>query len=138
MMSPGLSTEQRQALELLASDPHGAGEELLVVAHGFDSDMIAGLVRSGFATANREIMKAGGKTIEFVRITITDAGRRAIEGSRVAQLIIEGPRHLSNRTSLARLEIFAYGHIRTRAMQKKGGAIRSLARPRREKNGPLV
>jgi hypothetical protein len=30
MMSPGLSTEQRQALELLASDPHGAGEELLV------------------------------------------------------------------------------------------------------------
>jgi hypothetical protein len=134
MMSPGLSTEQRQALELLASDPNGAGEDL----HGFDSDMIAGLVRCGFATANREIMKAGGKTIEFVRITITDAGRRAIEGSRVAQLIIEGPRHLSNRTSLARLEIFAYGHIRTRAMQKKGGAIRSLARPRREKNGPLV
>ncbi len=88
-MSPGLSTEQRQALELLASDPHGAGEELLVVAHGFDSDMIAGLVRSGFATANRETMKAGGKTIEFVRITITDAGRRAIEGSRVAQLTIE-------------------------------------------------
>ena len=43
MMSPGLSTEQRQALELLASDPHGAGEELLVVAHGFDSNMIAGL-----------------------------------------------------------------------------------------------
>jgi hypothetical protein len=83
-------------------------------------------------------MKAGGKTIEFVRITITDAGRRAIDGSRVARLIIEGPRHLSNRTSLARLEIFACGHIRTRAMQKKGGAIRSLARPRREKNGPLV
>jgi hypothetical protein len=62
MMSPGLSTEQRQALKLLASDPYGAGEELLVVAHGFDSDMIAGLVRSGFATANRATMKARGKT----------------------------------------------------------------------------
>jgi hypothetical protein len=47
MMSPGLSTEQRQALELLASDPHGAGEELLVVAHGFDSDMIAAWYAAG-------------------------------------------------------------------------------------------
>jgi hypothetical protein len=65
---------------MLASDPHGATEELLVLAHGFDSDMIAGLVRAGFATAQRESIKAGGKTIEVVRIRITDAGRRAIQG----------------------------------------------------------
>jgi hypothetical protein len=45
--TPRLSANQRQALELLASDPHGATEQLLVVAHGFDSDMIAGLVGSG-------------------------------------------------------------------------------------------
>jgi hypothetical protein len=45
--TPRLSADQRQALELLASDPHGATEQLLVVAHGFDSDMIAGLVGSG-------------------------------------------------------------------------------------------
>jgi hypothetical protein len=74
-----LSAEQRQALELLASDPHGATEELLVLAHGFDSDMIAGLVRAKLATARRDIVKAGGKTVEVVRITITDAGRRAID-----------------------------------------------------------
>jgi len=55
-------------------------EDLLVLAHGFDSDMIAGLVRRGLATAKRDSMKAGGKTVEVVRIMITDAGRRAIEG----------------------------------------------------------
>ena len=74
-----LTAEQRQALELLASDSHGATEELLVLAHGFDSDMIAGLVRAKLATARRDIVKAGGKTVEVVRITITDAGRRAID-----------------------------------------------------------
>ena len=49
-----------------------------VLAHGFDSDMIAGLVREGLATAKRESMKAGGKTIEVVRIRITAAGREAL------------------------------------------------------------
>jgi hypothetical protein len=39
-----LSPEQREALELLASDPQGATEELLMLVHGFDGDMIAGLV----------------------------------------------------------------------------------------------
>jgi len=38
-----------------------------------DGDMIAGPFRTGLATAERETMKAGGKTI-------TEAGRRAIEG----------------------------------------------------------
>ncbi len=45
-----LSAEQRQALALLASIPHGVSEDLLVLAHGFDGDMIAGLVRTGLAT----------------------------------------------------------------------------------------
>jgi hypothetical protein len=77
---PRLTAEQREALELLASDPHGATENLLVLAHGFDSDMIAGLVGSGLAMARREAMKVSGKTVEVVRIRITAAGRRAIEG----------------------------------------------------------
>jgi hypothetical protein len=71
---------RRRALELLASSPHGATEKLLVVAHGFDSDMVANLVRTGLATEEREVMKAGGKPIEVVRIKITEAGREAIEG----------------------------------------------------------
>jgi hypothetical protein len=64
---------------MLASDPHGATEELLMLAHGFDSDMIAGLVRSKLATARREIVKAGRKTVEVVRIRITALGWQAIE-----------------------------------------------------------
>ena len=73
-----LTHEQREALELLASDPQGATEELLVLAHGFDGNMIAGLVSSGLAMARRENMKAGGRTIEVVRIRITSAGRDAL------------------------------------------------------------
>ena len=47
--SPGelsLSEEQRDALAPLASFPHGLTEELLVLAHGFDRAMIAGLAKS--------------------------------------------------------------------------------------------
>jgi len=77
-----LNPQPRRALELLellASSPHGATEALLVRAHGFNSDMIAGLVRAGFATAERETMKAGAKPVEVVRFRITAAGRGAIE-----------------------------------------------------------
>jgi hypothetical protein len=75
-----LRVEQRRALELLGSIPHGVAEDLLVLAHGFDSDMIAGLVHTVLATARRETVKAGGPPIEVVRIMIADIGLRAIEG----------------------------------------------------------
>jgi hypothetical protein len=71
---------RRRALELLASSPHGGTKKVLEVAHGVDTDMIAGLVRAGLAAEERDVMKAGGKTIEVVRIRITEAGRKAIEG----------------------------------------------------------
>ena len=73
-----LSPEQRQALELLASDPQGATDELLVLVHGFDSNMIADLVESGLAAARLENMKAGNRAIEVVRIRITGAERDAL------------------------------------------------------------
>ena len=75
-----LSPEERQALELLASDPQGATDELLVVVHGFDSNMIDDLVESGLAAARLENMKAGNRAIEVVRIRITGAGRDALAG----------------------------------------------------------
>ena len=68
-----------ELLELLASSPHGATEALLVRAHGFNSEMLAGLVRAGLATAEQETMKAGAKPVEVVRVRITDAGRKEIE-----------------------------------------------------------
>jgi hypothetical protein len=44
-----LSPKARRALELLASNPQGATEELLL-AHGFSRRMLVGFLRSGLAT----------------------------------------------------------------------------------------
>jgi hypothetical protein len=41
--------------------------------------MVAGLVRGGLATAERETVNAGATPVEVVRLQITAAGRRAIE-----------------------------------------------------------
>ena len=75
-----LSTEQRRALELLGSIPHGAVADLLVLAHEFSCDMLAGLVLAGLATVVTETIRAGGPTIKVERYRITDAGTRALEG----------------------------------------------------------
>ncbi len=76
-----LSPEERRALELLASNPNGATEELLVQGHSFTRRMLIGLVDDGLTTARRQSIKApGGRTFEVVRMMITDAGRRALEG----------------------------------------------------------
>jgi len=77
-----LNAEQRRALELLASSRHGANEELLVLGHGFSCRMLAGLVRRKLAAAEREVVKAGGKTIEVVRVRMTEAGRRPLESQK--------------------------------------------------------
>jgi hypothetical protein len=77
-----LSPQPRRTLELLKlldSSPHCATEALLVRVHGFDSDMVGGLVRAELATAERETMKVGAKPVEVVRLRITTAGRKAIE-----------------------------------------------------------
>ncbi len=77
-----LSPQPRRTLEmlrLLASNPHGATEASLVRVHGFDRDMVAGIVHAGFATAERETMNAGAKPVEAVRLRITLSGQNAIE-----------------------------------------------------------
>ena len=75
-----LNREQRRALALLASTPDGIIEDLLVLTYEFDSDMIAGLVHTGLATARRDTVNAGGRTIEVFRIMITAVGWTALEG----------------------------------------------------------
>jgi hypothetical protein len=74
-----LSLERRRALKLLASSPRGVAAELLVLAHEFSRDMLAGLVLAGLATVVAETLKADGPTIRIDRVRITDAGRKAIE-----------------------------------------------------------
>ena len=73
-----LNPMRRRAVELLASHPNGVTKTLLVRAYGFDTDMIAGLVSTGLATAQCESINARGNAIE-VRIRITEAGQKAIE-----------------------------------------------------------
>jgi hypothetical protein len=70
-----LGADQRGALEMLA-EWHCCGATLL--AHGFNIDMLAGLVRDGLATARREPVKMDGRIIKVARLRITSAGRLAL------------------------------------------------------------
>lgn len=72
-----LTPKARRALELLAVDQRGLTETLLLT-YGFTRGMLASLVRTRLATAQRQTVKAGGKPIEVVRIRITEAGRDAL------------------------------------------------------------
>jgi len=75
-----LSLSRRRALELLAGSPDGATKETLVRVHGISRDIIAGLVRTGLATARHEIVSADSKPMRGMRYHITTAGRMALEG----------------------------------------------------------
>jgi hypothetical protein len=75
-----LSAQRRHALQLLAGSQSGITETLLF-AHGVTCHMLGRLLRSGLATIQREVIESGDQTIEIGRITITDAGRRALETS---------------------------------------------------------
>ena len=58
---------------------HGVNAGLLVFVHGFDRRVLNGLVKAGLATGQREVVVAGGKPVDIIRIRITAAGRRALE-----------------------------------------------------------
>ena len=64
---------------MLASSPRGATEEVLVLGHGFSRDMLAMLVLAGLAKVVSETVRAGGSTIKVERVSITDAGRKALD-----------------------------------------------------------
>jgi hypothetical protein len=73
-----LSAERRRALELLASSRTGL-TGVLLLANGVTPHMLGRLLRGGLATVQLETIKSGDQTIEIGRITMTDAGRRALE-----------------------------------------------------------
>jgi hypothetical protein len=75
---PRLRSEQRRALTLLARNHPGVNAALLVYGHGFKRGVLGGLVRRRLAAAEHEVVMAGGKAVEVVRIKITAAGRSAI------------------------------------------------------------
>ena len=84
MMARRLSGEARRALEILANRPDGGSEDLLLFRHSFKRQILAALLRSGLAAAEREVVETGDKTIEVVRLKITAAaGRRSKAEERV-------------------------------------------------------
>jgi hypothetical protein len=72
-----ISAEYRRALRLLAANPLGCTEAILL-AHGFKTELLALLVRDGLATTQPGTMRAGRRQIEVVWVTITGAGQRAL------------------------------------------------------------
>ena len=75
-----LSAKQRSALEILAAAGQRGCTGATLLAHGFSVEMLADLVHGGLATAQRQTMRVGRRKIQFARVMITDAGRKAIEG----------------------------------------------------------
>jgi hypothetical protein len=68
---------RRRALELLAAEPDGMIDGLLL-AHGFTVPLLVDLVRAGLATATAERMAIGPRTIKVARVRITAEGRQAL------------------------------------------------------------
>jgi len=73
-----LSPAARRALVELSDSPEGSTDNLLL-AHGFKRRLIAGLIEAGLVTAKTEVMRAGERAVHVTRITITEAGRAALE-----------------------------------------------------------
>jgi len=80
MTGPRLTPERRRALELRASSPRGATEDVLELGHGFSREMLAMLALAGLATVVTETLSANGAMFKIERMRITDAGRHAIRG----------------------------------------------------------
>ena len=76
-----LSRQQRHILKMLADASRGVSGKVLVIAHGFSAEMLAGLVRDGLATIATETRTVRrGVTYESELLRITPAGRQALEG----------------------------------------------------------
>jgi hypothetical protein len=75
-----LSVEECRALEMLAAAGPDGCTGATLTARGFNFDMLADLVRDGFATARCETIRVGRREITIARVWIADAGRKAIVG----------------------------------------------------------
>jgi hypothetical protein len=77
-----LTDEQWRALRLLARSPNHGCTEAIMLAHGFESAMLAKLVLDGLAKVEVHDTKVAGRRVK-VKVTwlrITEAGRKAIAG----------------------------------------------------------
>jgi hypothetical protein len=73
-----MSDEERQLLELIAASEDGC-TDVLLLAHGVPIEMIAEMVRAGFAVVQPGRLLAGRQVLN-TKLFITEAGRRALVG----------------------------------------------------------
>jgi hypothetical protein len=67
---PDNPADWRRVLELLAGSPDGSTIALML-AHGFTSAVIAGLLDTGLATSTTEPILTGGRPVQVTRIRVT-------------------------------------------------------------------
>ena len=77
-----LNKEQRRVLELLAGTGRGATEPIML-ANGFNTDVLAGLVLAGLSTVVTETVKAGGRPNDENRALLHHRRRQASVARRV-------------------------------------------------------
>ena len=71
-----LSPQWRRALELLAdAAERGGTTKSVLLARGLTVEMVDSIALCGLAATSAETIKAGGRSIDVVRVRITDAGR---------------------------------------------------------------
>ena len=75
-----MNRDERRALVLLADTGRNGTTNAILAAHGVTANMVTSLVRDGLVIATIEQVRAGARMIEIVRVRITAAGQRAIEG----------------------------------------------------------
>jgi hypothetical protein len=69
---------RRRVLELLAQCPQEGCSETLLLAHGFTTDQLVALVRTGLVTATSDRVVTGAHKFEVATLRITEAGRDAL------------------------------------------------------------
>jgi hypothetical protein len=75
-----MNRDERRALALLADIGRNGTTDAILAAHWVTASMVKSLIRDGLAIAMTEQVRAGTRMIEIVRVRITAAGQRAIEG----------------------------------------------------------
>ena len=78
-MRSASARDRRRALELLAGSADGCTEALML-AHGLRIALLVELINAGLASARTDRVVAGGRTLNVVRLKITDAGRQELAG----------------------------------------------------------
>ena len=93
--------EHRRALRLLADAPDGHIEAIMR-AHGFDTALLADLVKAELVTARRERVRRGRRIVEVVRLRITEIGQGAFQQQTPGGLVTEEPRERAANDRLRR------------------------------------